>query len=315
MADARSIILHEYPASPYAEKVRLTLRLKNLAYARVEQPSIMPKPDLIPLTGGYRRIPVLQIGADIYCDTAIILRELDIRYPMVSLKLPGHEGLSQMVAGWSDGRWFQSSVAVIFGEIGDNVPEAFIKDREQLSGRPFNIPAMKAVAPMMRDQWRARLMLLEERLAGAKGAGGGLYLIGAKPGFVDVHAYMNVWWMKQAVPAFADACFESAPLTRAWYDRLTEVEGQTPETITPAQAIAIAKDAAPRLVAATTRNEPQGFAPGEHVAVAPDDYGQDWVEGELVHADSQRVILQRVSDVAETIHVHFPRAGFLVRRA
>ncbi len=315
MADARSIILHEYPASPYAEKVRLTLRLKNLAYARVEQPSIMPKPDLIPLTGGYRRIPVLQIGADIYCDTAIILRELEARYPMAALKLPGHEGIAQMVAGWTDGRWFQSSVAVIFGEIGDNVPEAFIKDREQLSGRPFNVAGMKAVAPMMRDQWRARLMLLEERLAGAKGAGGGLYLIGAKPGLVDVHAYMNVWWMKQAVPAFADACFESAPLTRAWYDRLTEVEGQTPETITSAQAVAIAKDAAPRLVAATTRNEPQGFAPGERVAVAPDDYGQDWVEGELVHADSQRIILQRISPEAETLHVHFPRAGFLVRRA
>src|SRR5690606_30645568 len=109
--------------------------------------------------------------------------------------------------------------------------------------------------------------------------------------------------------------FESAPLTRAWYDRLSEVTGQEPETITPEQAVAIARDAAPRLVAATTRNEPQGFAPGEHVAVAPDDYGQDWVEGELVHADSQRIILQCISHEAATLHVHFPRAGFLVRRA
>lgn len=315
MADARSIILHEYPASPYSEKVRLALRLKNLAYARVEIPMIMPRPDLMPLTGGYRRTPVMQIGADIYCDTAIILRELEARFPLHALKLPGHEGLAQMVAGWTDGRWFQSSVAVIFGETGDAVPEAFIKDREQLSGRPFNVEAMKAAAPMMRDQWRARLMLLEERLAGGKGAGAGLYLVGAKPGLVDVHAYMNVWWMKQSVPAFADACFESAPLTRAWYDRLTDVQGQTPETIASGEALAIAKDAVPRLVAATTRNEPQGFAPGERVAVAPDDYGQIWVEGELVHADSQRIILNRVTPEADTCHVHFPRAGFLVRRA
>lgn len=315
MADARSIILHEYPSSPYAEKVRLALRLKNLAYMRVEIPIIMPRPELMLLTGGYRRTPVMQIGADIYCDTAIILRELEARYPLHALKLPGHEGLSQMVAGWTDGRWFQSSVAVIFGVIGDDLPEAFIKDREQLSGRPFNIEAMKAVAPMMRDQWRARLMLLEERLAGGRGAGAGLFLVGAKPGLVDVHAYMNVWWMKQSVPDFADACFETAPLTRSWYNRLSEFEGQAPETISAAAAVAIAKDAAPRLVAATTRNEPQGFAPGEHVAVAPDDYGQVWVEGELVHADSQRVILQRVSEEAETIHVHFPRAGFLLRKA
>lgn len=315
MADPRSIILHEYPASPFAEKIRLALRLKNLAYFRVEQPSIMPKPDLVELTGGYRRIPVLQIGADIYCDTGIILRELEARYPLVSLRLPGHEGLAQMVAGWTDGRWFQSSVAVIFGELGASVPQAFIRDREQMSGRPFDIAAMQAAAPMMRDQWRARLMLLEERLAGGRGAGGGLYLISAKPGLVDVHAYMNVWWMKQAFPAFADACFETAPLSRAWYQRLTEAEGQVPETIDANRAIAIARDAAPRLVAATTRNEPQGFAPGEKVAVAPDDYGQDWVEGELVHADSQRIILRRHAPRAETLHVHFPRAGFLVRRA
>lgn len=314
MADARSIILHEYPASPFSEKVRLALRLKNLAYARVEIPTIMPRPDLMPLTGGYRRTPVMQIGADIFCDTAIILRELEARYPMIALKLPGHEGLAQMVAGWTDGRWFQSSVAVIFGAIGESVTEDFIRDREQLSGRPFNLAAMKAAAPMMRDQWRARLMLLEERLSGGRGAGAGLYLIGMKPGLVDVHAYMNVWWMKQAVPDFADACFESAPLVRGWYDRLKDVEGQAPETISSAEALAIAREAAPRLVAATTRNEPQGFLPGERVAVAPDDYGQVWVEGEIVHADSQRIILQRMTPEADTCHVHFPRAGFLVRR-
>ena len=182
MADARSIILHEYPTSPYAEKIRLALRLKNLAYSRVEIPVIMPRPDLMPLTGGYRRTPVMQIGADVFCDTAIILRELEARYPMPALKLPGHEGLAQMVAGWTDGRWFQSSVAVIFGEMGDKVPEAFRKDRETLSGRPFDVDAMKAVAPMMRDQWRARLMLLEERLQGGQGAGAGIYLVGMKPG-------------------------------------------------------------------------------------------------------------------------------------
>ena len=126
---------------------------------------------------------------------------------------------------------------------------------------------------------------------------------------------MNVWFMTSTVPDFANACLESAPLTRAWYDRLTETEGQAPETITSAEALAIGKMAAPRLVAATTLNEPQGFSPGDDVAVAPDDYGQVWVEGELVHADAQRLILQRTSPEAETIHVHFPRAGFLVRRA
>lgn len=314
MADGRSIILHEYPESPYAEKIRLALKLKNLAYSRVHIPSIMPKPDLMPLTGGYRRTPVMQIGADIYCDTAIILRELEARYAMPTLKLPGHEGLAQMVAGWTDGRWFQTSVAVIFGAIGDSVPQEFKDDRAKMSGRDFDTEAMKQVAPMMRDQWRARLMLLEERLQGGRGAGSGNYLIGAKPGLVDVHAYMNVWFVMQRVPDFVEACFETATLTKAWYERLRDVEGQTPETIDGKTALEVAKASAPRLVAATTRNEQQSFAPGEPVAIAPDDYGRDWVEGELVHADSQRIILQRVSDETGPLHVHFPRAGYLVRR-
>src|SRR5271165_1090127 len=59
------IILHHYETSPYSEKVRLGLGLKGLAWASVEIPVIMPKPDLTALTGGYRKTPVLQIGADI----------------------------------------------------------------------------------------------------------------------------------------------------------------------------------------------------------------------------------------------------------
>ncbi len=315
MADARSIILHHYETSPFSEKVRLALRLKNLAWESVEIPVIMPKPDLTALTGGYRRTPVMQIGADIYCDTAIILRELERRFPMPSLRLPGHEGLASIVAHWTDRLWFQSSVAVIFGEIGDSVPEAFRKDREALSGRPFDTEAMKAAAPMLRDQWRAQLMWLESRLDGGRGAGAGLYLIGARPGLVDVHAHMNIWFVARNVPDFLKACFETAPLTEAWYERLGDTEGQTPGKLTAEEALTIARDAAPRLKAATVEHESQRFVPGERVSIAPDDYGRDWVEGALVHADSQSIILQRSDPRAETVHVHFPRAGYLVRRA
>src|SRR6266851_3672405 len=71
------IILHHYDTSPYAEKIRVAFGIKGLAWSSVEIPRIMPKPDLMPLTGGYRKTPVLQIGADVYCDTQRILREID----------------------------------------------------------------------------------------------------------------------------------------------------------------------------------------------------------------------------------------------
>jgi glutathione S-transferase len=60
------LILHHYPTSPFAEKVRLIMGYKKLSWQGVTIPMVMPKPDLMPLTGGYRRTPVLQIGADIY---------------------------------------------------------------------------------------------------------------------------------------------------------------------------------------------------------------------------------------------------------
>lgn len=316
MADARSIILHQYETSPFSEKIRLALRMKNLAWTSVDIPVIMPKPDLIPLTGGYRRTPVMQIGADIFCDSAMILMELERRFPMPSLNLPGHEGLHKMVAHWTDRVWFQVSVGVIFGALGDQVPEDFRKDRSSLSGRPFDTEAMMAAAPMLRDQWRAHLMQIEERLKGGRGAGGGNWLISTKPGLVDVHVHMNVWFVQRNVPDFVEECLEGAPLTRDWFARIGAIEGQVPQEVTGARALEIAKHAGPRLKAASIDGlEPQSLSLGERVAVAPDDYGRDWVEGDLVHADNQCIILQRTDPVAETLHVHFPRAGYMVRRA
>ena len=63
------IILHHFDQSPFSEKIRLIFGLKSIAWRSVRISRIMPRPDLMPLTGGYRRTPVMQIGADIYCDT------------------------------------------------------------------------------------------------------------------------------------------------------------------------------------------------------------------------------------------------------
>ena len=315
MADSQSIILHQYEASPFSEKIRLALRLKNLSWYAVDAPVIMPKPDLVPLTGGYRRIPVMQIGSDIYCDTRLILRELEQRFPLPSLNLPMHEGSSAMVSTWTDRVWFQVSVAVIFGAIGDQVPEAFKKDRSEMSGREFDVEAMKAAVPFMKDQWRAHLMWVEERLAGGKAAGVSEYLLGTKAGLADVHVHMNVWFTARNVPDFVNSCFETAPLTQAWYNRLNEVTGRDPSDLSSGEALSIAESSVPRLVAASTAYENQKLAVSEKIAVSPDDYAKDWVEGELVHADHQRVILKRIDDKVGTINIHFPRAGYIVRRS
>ena len=78
-------ILHHYPMSPFAEKARLMLGFKGLAWQSVYIPSVMPKPDVVALTGGYRRTPLLQIGADIWCDTSLIATVLEHLKPEPAL--------------------------------------------------------------------------------------------------------------------------------------------------------------------------------------------------------------------------------------
>src|SRR5438132_13992829 len=118
---AETLILHHYDASPFSEKIRKIFGMKRLAWRAVEQPSMMPKPDLIPLTGGYRRIPVMQIGADVYCDTQVILAELERRFP----DPPVVRGADWAVNLWADRVGFQASVAVIFAELRADVPKEF----------------------------------------------------------------------------------------------------------------------------------------------------------------------------------------------
>ena len=96
------LILHHYPQSPFAEKARLLLGFKGVSWHSVMIPPVMPKPDLTALTGGYRRTPVLQVGADIYCDTALIARRLEQEKAAPALFPEGQEAAAASLAQFAD---------------------------------------------------------------------------------------------------------------------------------------------------------------------------------------------------------------------
>ena len=139
MAD---LILHHYATSPFSEKLRLILGYKKLAWKSVIIPQIAPKPDLVALTGGYRRTPVLQIGADIYCDTSLICDVLEHVAPLPSLYPEPGKGLERVVAQWGDTTLFWASMAYSIsgkgaGDLFANAPpeaaKAFAEDRKAMS--------------------------------------------------------------------------------------------------------------------------------------------------------------------------------------
>src|SRR5438309_2223685 len=135
---AETLILHHYDASPFSEKIRKSFGMKRLKWRAVEQPSMMPKPDLVPLTGGYRRIPVLQIGADVYCDTQLIVRVLERLHPAPTLYPGASEGTCHAWNLWADRLLFLPLVAAVFAETWQFLPPEFIADRtKMLPGRNF----------------------------------------------------------------------------------------------------------------------------------------------------------------------------------
>ncbi|MBV8682196.1 MAG: glutathione S-transferase family protein [Caulobacteraceae bacterium] len=303
MAD--EIILHHYWNSPFSEKVRLLFGIKGVAWRGVIQPVIMPKPDLIPLTGGYRRIPVMQVGADIFIDSAAIMAEIERRHPQPRVI----RGADWALNAWADRILFQPTVAIIFGAIGGAIDPAFVKDREAMSGRPFDAAAMKAAGPSARGQFRAALGWLEAQL------GDGPYVGGERPSLGDIAFWLNVWFYGSVLKAQLEQDISDFPQAAAWRERLTAIGCGTHTEMSPAEALAIAAANEPdaALQIAHDPADPSGLSPGASVTMCADDYGCDPIAGSLVSANPHAIVISRQTPELGRLNLHFPRAGYVLR--
>jgi glutathione S-transferase len=299
------LILHHYDTSPFSEKVKKILAHKGVAWRAVEQPTIMPKPQLVPLTGGYRRIPVLQIGADIYCDSQLIARVLEQLHPQPTLYPGGSEGVCHAFSLWADRLLFLSTVPVLFALIGDQVPKAFIDDRSKLMGGRADFADVPKQAPMAREHCRAHAALLAAQLADRRP-----FLLGDTFSLADASCYHPVWFLRN-FPGAGDV-FNEFPALLAWADRVQAMGHGRRQDMDPAEALRIAKQSSPSTARAADAREPNSIAPGARVAVMPDDYGFDPVEGEVVMTSAHEVAVQRTDPEVGEIVVHFPRVGFRI---
>ena len=137
------LILHNYDFSNYAEKARLALGYKRMNWRSVIIPPVAPKPNLTPLTGGYRRTPVLQIGADIYCDTKLILRQLERLQPEPTMYPEKFSALGDAIAYWAEHQLFRPISLYVSGTNLDLLPSDLQADRSHMRGLP--IPSEETV--------------------------------------------------------------------------------------------------------------------------------------------------------------------------
>lgn len=303
-----ALILHHYQGSPFSEKVRLVLGMKNLAWRSVIVPVINPKPDVVALTGGYRRTPFLQIGADVYCDSALMCRVIDRLEPEPTLYPAATAGVDEIVAQWADTALFWTAVpftmqpaglAQIFAGAPAEFLKAFGADRAAMNPAMRRAPIADGGAVL--DAYVARLeaMLADDRP----------YLLGARPCIADFSAAQSIWFVRRA-PAIA-ARLDGHVRTAAWYDRVAAFGHGSPTPLSSAEAIAVSAGAgthAPTAVAAG-----QDHAEGDAVTVSAADYAHDEIAGRLVGLDGNEVVIARDDARAGAVHVHFPRVGFHVK--
>lgn len=310
MAD---LILHHYTTSPFSEKVRLILGAKKLPWKSVLIPPIMPKPDVEVLTGGYRKTPFLQIGADMYCDSALIADVLEHLQPEPTLYPEPEKGMSRILAQWADTTLFWAAmawnmqpkgVAEVFAKAPPEAAKAFGEDRGKMSaGNMTRLRPADATSA-----YKSYLRRLSDMLDDKP------FLLGGFPCIADFSAYHPLWYTRriESVRAILDL----TPAVIDWMDRMAAIGHGAPEKFSAAEAIAVAKAATPHtLLTDSTFQDDHGIPLGSAVTVRAESFGLEETPGALVAATRTHYTLARSGDRTGTVHVHFPRIGYVLKKA
>jgi glutathione S-transferase len=311
------LILHHYPSSPFSEKIRTALGYKKLAWKSVLIPPIMPKPDVLALTGGYRKTPVLQVGADIYCDSSLICDVLEHVQPDPPLYPPHLKGVARVFAHWADTTLFWAAMAYnlqpkgaahVFAKAPPEAAKAFAEDRKAMNSNMVRLRPGDATSAY-RSYLRRIAHMAEEHE----------FLFGTEPCVADFAAYHGLWYTRVQVPIMADI-LNATPAVAEWMDRMAAIGHGAMDKFTSADALTVAKAAEPmpsgqNLLIDSAFQDDHGVALGSAVTITAETFGPEPTAGVLIAATRTHYTLQREDSRVGTVHVHFPRVGYVLRKA
>ncbi|MCC1497228.1 glutathione S-transferase family protein [Alcanivorax sp. 1008] len=295
------LILHHYAMSPFAEKIRAMLGYADLSWLSVAVPEMPPRKALQPLAGKYRKIPVMQIGADVFCDTRAISSEIARLCGKPELAL---ENCSEEVQSFVRHTDLQVFLACVLSAPGGTLLRKlwkgssllnvarFLRDRINM-GRTASVKAAgpKRAKVIVREQ----LEDMEGRLAEQP------FLFGDKPCIADFSAYHGMWFIRDLGESrFIDRYSKVSE----WMNRMRGFGHGDVTVISADQALDAALAVQPRALA--------GDADGALITIAPDDYGQTAVQGKLVAETDQGWVIARENSRVGRVHVHFPKQGYVV---
>ncbi len=299
MAD---FILHHYQFSPYSEKVRSMLAYAELDWHSVTHKEMPPRPLLSPLVGNYGRIPVAQIGADVFCDSNLIAEEIAVLANKPELSFQNSSQEIKDFVQHVEGKIFFAGV------LAGGSNELRKKIRKTMSlwdlGRFFvdrTIMGFSATTENMIKPTEARKVLnehlesLEERLQSD-------FIFGDSPTLADFSCYHSLWFARD----LGEKPFmKKYKKINAWMDRVKALGQTKMQDMDGEAALKIAKESSVRVY--------PDLGEAKVIAVGPSDYRQKATEGKLVYEDETRWVLSRQHPKCGEIQIHFPKLAYTAR--
>lgn len=182
------IVLFTYPFSPYGQKISLLLTLAKLPFKTRVQPLLLPRPDLQTLGISYRRIPVLAIGKDVYCDSSLITS-------VIMSRISNQDDIAVCKADKAYEEWGTS----VFREICmglfpfEAISPELRKDRASIFPaitRP--VEQLKSLRPSALASLQTRMKQIEDSFLSP--TSDGPFIGGGKAGLADIHVFFAVRW-------------------------------------------------------------------------------------------------------------------------
>lgn len=302
------IILHHYPMSPFSEKIRAMFGYADMEWQSALTAEMPPRPIVTALTGGYRKIPVAQVGADIYCDTRTITSVIARHSARPELDIENCDQEIKDFVSRVEGEIFFACVMYGAGmKLNRKVLKSMslwhllklLIDRFKMGRKAFIKMPSPGQAPGI---VKAHLPEIESMLTGD-------YLFGNTPNIADFSAYHSLWFVRDLGEK---PIMNQYPKTVAWMDRIKNFGHGKHTEIGGEKAIDAACYASPLPVDETHR---QHDLIGELVRIAPADYAQDPATGILEGSTDASYIISRNDSRAGLVHVHFPKQGVSLEKA
>ncbi|KAI0346770.1 hypothetical protein BDW22DRAFT_1404543 [Trametopsis cervina] len=327
MTSKLTVILYHYDASPFATKVKNMLLLKGIPHKRVDVAMTLPRPEITDLLGvKYRRIPILAIDNDVYCDTNLIANVLERRFPPsqgYETLFPPRIGSQKADTGLAKALTIYWNDKIVFPLAGNSLPYGrlgakLIADRSEWSGAPIVPERMEAGQGKRTSTISSHLSLIEEQLSDGRE----WLLDTVQPGLVDIDIHFVHDWLRtfRSVRELYDPA--EVPKTLDWLSRVKAFVKEREQRKVAAFEVISGDDAAKSITSASYE-DPQivgfvdaeakrlGVKLGDTVSVMPVDTGKIPTLGRLISLNREELAIE-VSGSVGVIRLHFPRLEYSV---